>query len=108
MTSSLGPDVSPVEETTLLYQGVGKLMLKSHDTWYVDTADVSKARTVIDTKNGSLIGLSSYGQSHVAAIGSLQILRDGLGGDPAAGGLRPMSSGRRTLICNLSRTDMRS
>ena len=80
--------VTPIEARTAFYDGVGTLKLNTQWASYLQVADVSSnATTVIDTQNGALVGMGSYGKGRVAVVNSDYGLWKAMQEDPAQGGM---------------------
>ena len=82
----MSASITPIQEKTAFYEGISSFQMPQVNSPYtISVADASiNSSTVIDTANGSLIGLAQYGQGRVAVIGNTGILNRGLQSDPAS------------------------
>ena len=71
----MSASITPIQEKTAFYEGISSFQMPQVNSPYtISVADASiNSSTVIDTANGSLIGLAQYGQGRVAVIGNTGI-----------------------------------
>ena len=85
---------APIDFCNDFYAGTGPLLLDGNvGTWwqsmYFFKGDLNKgSASVLNTPNGGIIGLGTLGESgRIATVNDMTLIRQGLMGDPASGGI---------------------